>query len=310
MLFRSSDGTFVRIPTEIGVVTNIDPEHLDYFGTVENMHREFAQFLTQIPFYGLAVVCVDHPVARELVEKLGLRRDGRRLLTYGESRHADLRLTATSVAGRTTTFSATLSSRVRGGAREIADWRLPVPGHHNALNALAAIAVASEVGISDRDLKSAMSAFAGVKRRFQPTGTWNGVGIYDDYGHHPVEIAAVLKAARAGAGPGRVIAICEPHRYTRLRDLFGEFSACFDDADSVIVGPLYAAGEAPINGITHQALAAAITARGHRDASSVAAPRDLIAALKARARAGDTVLCFGAGQSTEWAHALPGWLAE
>lgn len=304
-----SDGTFVRIPTQIGIVTNIDPEHLDYFGTVENMHREFGQFLAQIPFYGLAVVCVDHPVARQLVERLGLRRDGRRLLTYGESADADLRLLETTVAGRTTTFSAALSARVKGGARTIDGWQVPVPGHHNALNALAAIAAATEIGVDDAALQSVMARFAGVKRRYQPTGTWNGAGIFDDYGHHPVEIAAVLKAARAGAGGGRVIAICEPHRYTRLRDLFDDFANCFVDADSVIIGPLYAAGEPPIAGITHGALAAAITARGHQDAVAVDAAHDLVPAIRARARPGDTILCFGAGNATDWAHALPQWLA-
>jgi UDP-N-acetylmuramate--alanine ligase len=186
---------------------------------------------------------------------------------------------------------------------------VPVPGQHNALNALAALAVASEVALDDAAIRAGMARFAGVKRRYQPTGTWNGATIYDDYGHHPVEIAAVLKAARAGANGGRVIAVCEPHRYTRLRDLFAEFAACFGDADSVIVGPLYTAGEAAIAGVSHAALAQAITARGHQDAVHVDAPQDLVPALKARLRAGDTVLCFGAGRSTDWAHALPQWLA-
>lgn len=186
---------------------------------------------------------------------------------------------------------------------------MPVPGLHNALNALAAIAVAREAGLPYERIRSAMAGFSGVKRRFQPTGTWNGATIYDDYGHHPVEIAAVLKAARAGARGGRVIAICEPHRYTRLRDLMGEFTACFADADSVIIGPLYTAGEPALPGVSHQALAQAIAASGHADASHVDTPQALVPALKARMRAGDTVLCFGAGRSTEWAHALPGWLA-
>ncbi len=302
-----SDGTFVRLPTEIGVVTNIDPEHLDYFGTVENMHREFAQFFSQIPFYGLAVACIDHPVARAMIADLGLRRDGRRLLTYGTHAEADLRLTRVEVAGRGTTFDAILSARVTGGARTLSGWRMPVPGHHNALNALAAIAVATEVGLSDAALETAMARFAGVKRRFQPTGTWNGATIYDDYGHHPVEIAAVLKAARAGNG--RVIAVCEPHRYTRLRDLMAEFAACFSDCDSVIVGPLYTAGEAAIPDVSSAALAAAIRATGHPDAIAVDTPTAIVPALKARLRDGDTVLCFGAGHSTDWAHALPHWLA-
>lgn len=305
-----SDGTFARIPTEIGIVTNIDPEHLDYFGTVENMHREFAEFMTQIPFYGLLVVCIDHPVARDMIGKLGLRRDARRLLTYGEHPDADLRLTKVDVIGRNTTFDAYLSGRVRGGARRLLDWNVPVPGHHNALNALAAIAVASHVGVDDAALKASMARFAGVKRRYQPTGSWNGANIFDDYGHHPVEIAAVLKAARAGAAGGKVIAVCEPHRYTRLHDLMNEFATCFGDADSVIVGPLYSAGEQPIAGVSHAALAEKIRATGHKDATHVDAQRDLVPSIKARAKAGDTVLVFGAGNSTDWAHALPKWLAE
>jgi UDP-N-acetylmuramate--alanine ligase len=305
-----SDGTFARIPTQIGIVTNIDPEHLDYFGTVENMHREFAQFFQQIPFYGLVVACIDHPVTRDMVDKLGLRADGRPLLTYGEHADADLRLTKVEVIGSMTTLNVSLSSRVKGGTRTLAGLQLPVPGHHNALNALAAFAVACEVGLSDEQIREGLARFAGVKRRFQPTGAWNGATIFDDYGHHPVEIAAVLKAARAGAQGGRVIAICEPHRYTRLRDLFDEFAACFVDADSVIIGPLYAAGEAAIPGVTHASLAMAIRDTGHGDATYVDTPRDLVPALKSRLKAGDTVLCFGAGTSTDWAHALPQWLAE
>jgi UDP-N-acetylmuramate--alanine ligase len=304
-----SDGTFVRMPTQVGVVTNIDPEHLDYFGTVENMHREFKAFFTQIPFYGLAVACIDHPVAKKMIDDLGLRRDGRRLLTYGVDSAADLRLTRVEVAGPMTTFDATLSPRVTGTATDLKSWRMPVPGHHNALNALAAIAVANEAGMSLAAIEQAMARFSGVKRRYQPTGTFNGATIYDDYGHHPVEIAAVLKAARAGARGGRVFAICEPHRYTRLRDLMADFSACFSDADCVIVGPLYSAGETPIDGVSHRSLAANIRATGHADASHVDQVADLVPTLKARLRPGDTVLCFGAGQSTDWAHALPAWLA-
>jgi UDP-N-acetylmuramate--alanine ligase len=304
-----SDGTFVRIPSQIGVVTNIDPEHLDYFGTVETMHQAYAQFFKQLPFYGLAVACIDHPVAKQMIADLGLREDGRRLLTYGSDAAADLRLTRVEISGTITTFDAELSGRVTGGARLITGWQIPLAGQHNALNALAAIAVASETGLSDAAIRAAMADFSGVKRRFQPTGAWLGATIYDDYGHHPVEIAAVLKAARAGARGGRVIAVCEPHRYTRLRDLMGEFAACFSDADSVIVGPLYAAGEPPIDGVSHASLASAIRATGHADAVHVDAPEALVPELKARAKSGDTVLCFGAGHSTDWAHALPSWLA-
>ncbi len=304
-----SDGTFVRIPTEIGIVTNIDPEHLDYFGTVENMHREFAQFFQQIPFYGLAVACIDHPVARGLIDKLGMRRDGKRLLTYGRSEDADLRLGAVAVKGRFTTFDAQLGARVAGGARDLKGLKVPVPGEHNALNALAAVAVAAEVGLSDAQIRAGLESFAGVKRRFQPTGEWNEIAFFDDYGHHPVEIAAVLKAARAGVmRGGKVIAICEPHRYTRLRDLFEDFAGAFKDADAVIIGPLYTAGEKPIEGVTHRALAQAIARSGHGNVRAVDAATDLAGVIREIGRPGDTVLCFGAGNSTEWAHALPRWL--
>ena len=304
-----SDGTFIKIPTQIGVVTNIDPEHLDYFGSVERMHQDYETFYRNIPFYGLAVTCIDHPVARAMIERLDLRRDGRRLLTYGVSPDADLRLLATRIEGTSTHLDAELSDRVAGGARRIEGWAVPVPGEHNALNALAAIAVCAETGLSDEAIRGSLARFTGVKRRFQPTGSWNGITIYDDYGHHPVEIAAVLKAARAGA-KGRVVAVVEPHRYSRVRDLFDEFAGCLSDADSVVVAPLYSAGEAPLPGIDHNALATAIAKAGHASVSTVATPLDLAHAIRAVARSGDMVLCFGAGNSTEWAHALPGWLAE
>jgi UDP-N-acetylmuramate--alanine ligase len=303
-----SDGTFIKIPTQIGIVTNIDPEHLDYFKTVENMHQQFATFLRNIPFYGLAVACIDQPVVRDMLEQLELRRNGRRLLTYGTHPGADLLLKQARVEGAHTVFDADLGSRVAGGARSLRGWSVPIPGQHNALNALAAIAAASEAGIPDDTIRAAIASFAGVKRRFQPTGSWNGIAIYDDYGHHPVEIAAVLKAARAGA-KGRVIAIVEPHRYTRVRDLFDEFASCFKDADSVILTPLYSAGELPIDGVNHTALAERVRATGHRSVATVGSERDLPAALRFAARAGDTVVCLGAGNSTEWAHALPQWLA-
>ncbi len=303
-----SDGTFIKIPTQIGVVTNIDPEHLDYFGDVEAMHEAYRAFYRNIPFYGLAMTCIDHPVARAMVEDLGLRRDGRRLLTYGIDPSADLVLTNVHIEGAMTMFDAKLGPRVAGGERELKDWAVPVPGAHNALNALAAIGVAAEAGIKDEVIRGAMASFSGVKRRFQPTGTWNGANFYDDYGHHPVEIAAVLAAARAGA-KARVIAIVEPHRYTRVQSLFAEFSACFKDADDVIVAPLYSAGESPIDGIDSHALAAGIARTGHQSVVAVDSPQALVPELRRLAGEGDTVICFGAGNSTEWAHALPDWLA-
>jgi UDP-N-acetylmuramate--alanine ligase len=303
-----SDGTFIKIPTQIGIVTNIDPEHLDHFGTVDNMHREFEAFFRGIPFYGLAVACVDHPVVGQLIERLQLRRDGRRLLTYGTVPGADLRLKSVHANGASTVFDALLGPRVKGGQRALSGWSIPLAGQHNALNALAAVAAASEAGIPDATIRQALASFSGVKRRFQLTGTWNGVAIYDDYGHHPVEIAAVLKAARAGAS-GRVVAVVEPHRYTRVRDLFREFAASFADADCVIVGPLYTAGEAPIDGVSSAALAEAIRASGHSHVAVVASEHEVAPLLKRVVAAGDMVVCLGAGNSTEWAHALPAALA-
>ncbi len=303
-----SDGTFTRLPTEIGVVTNIDAEHLDYFGTVEAMHREYEAFLRNIPFYGLTVACIDHPVVRGMVERLHLRRDGRRLLTYGTREDADLVLRQIVSDGHTIVMDADLGKRVKGGPRAIRGWVVPMPGQHNALNALAAIAVAAEAGLSDAVIRAGLAAFSGVKRRFQLTGTWNGVEIFDDYGHHPAEIAAVLAAARAGA-KGNVVAVVEPHRYTRVRDLFGEFSACFRAADSVVVAPLYSAGEAPIDGIDPEALAEGIRATGHAAVATIGDPRELVGIVQRLTRPGDMVICLGAGNSTEWAHALPEWLA-
>jgi len=303
-----SDGTFVRLPTQIGVVTNIDAEHLDYFKTVANMHREFETFLRNIPFYGLAVVCIDHPELAAMVERLAMRRDGRRLIAYGTRPEADIVLKSVRAEGLATVFDADLGARVKGGTRSLKGLRLPLPGHHNALNALAAIAAASEAGIADDIVRAALASFAGVKRRFQLTGRWNGVAVYDDYGHHPVEIAAVLRAVRKGTA-GRVIAVVEPHRFTRVRDLFDDFAASFSDADVVVLAPLYGAGEAAIDGIDHTALACALKRGGQASVLTIDSVGELAPLIKAHARPGDTVVCLGAGNSTEWAHALPAWLA-
>jgi UDP-N-acetylmuramate--alanine ligase len=243
-----------------------------------------------------------------MLDRLQLRSDGRRLLTYGQSESADLILKNVSIEGSTTHFDAHLGPSVKGGARSLAGWSVPLPGVHNALNALAAIAVSTEAGIDDAKIRAAMAGFSGVKRRFQLTGEWNGVSIYDDYGHHPAEISAVLAAARGGA-KGRVIAIVEPHRYSRVRDLFDEFASCFKDADHVIVAPLYSAGESPIEGIDHHILAQAVRDNGHRSVASVEMPHDLTTAIKGYCREQDIVVCLGAGASTDWAHSLPDWLA-
>lgn len=302
-----SDGTFVRLPTQIGIVTNIDPEHLDHFKTIENMHREFETFLRNIPFYGLTVACIDHPVVRDMIERLELRRDGRRLLTYGTSQGADLMLHGMRYEGHRFLIDAELGRRVRGGERIIRGWTIPLPGEHNALNALAAIAVASEAGISDEAIHKSLANFSGVKRRYELAGMWNGAAIYDDYAHHPAEISAVLGAARGGSS-GRLIAVFEPHRYTRVRDLFDDFCASFRDADSVIVAPLYTAGEQPIDGIDQHTMAEGIRRTGHPAVIAIDNPRDLIPLLRRSVRPGDSVVCLGAGVSTEWAHGLPDWL--
>ena len=302
-----SDGTFVKIPSQIGVVTNMDPEHLDYFGSVERMHEEYEAFYRNIPFYGLTVTCIDQPVVREMLERLRLRRNGRRLITYGQNSDADMVLLGARVEGTNTVFDAKLSERVANGARELTGWRVPIPGAHNALNALAATAVAAEAGIADEEIKQALSTFTGVKRRYQLTGEVNGVKIYDDYGHHPIEIDAVLKASRHGA-TGRVIAVVEPHRYSRVKDLFADFCRCFKSADHVVVIPLYSAGEAPLDGISAASLADGIRAQSGKDVDTVETLEELAALLSAKAVAHDTVVCLGAGVSTEWAHALPGAL--
>ena len=303
-----SDGTFVRLPTQIGIVTNIDPEHLDFFGSVENMHRAFETFYRNIPFYGLAVTCIDHPVVREMIERLNLRRDGRRLITYGVSPDADIILRGMGHERGGIVIDADLGPRVRGGERAIRGWFIPVLGQHNALNALAAIASASEAGLPDDVIRASLGTFTGVKRRFECTGMWHDAAIYDDYAHHPAEIAAVLAAARP-AVQGKLIAVFEPHRYSRVHDLFGEFCACFGDADSVVVAPLYSAGEQPLAGIDSRYMAEGIRATGHPSALAVEGAQDLVLLLRDILRPGDTVVCLGAGTLTEWAHALPDWLA-
>ena len=303
-----SDGTFARLPTQIGVVTNIDPEHLDYFGSVEVMHTEFETFYRNIPFYGLIVTCLDHPVVARMIDKLDLRRDGRRLLTYGEHADADLQLLDARIEGRSTVFNAQLSDRVRGGARVLNALRIPMPGRHNALNALAAWAVASEVGIDDGALRHALAKFSGVERRFQIAGTWNGVEIIDDYAHNPAKIVAALQSAR-GCTTGQVIAVFEPHRFSRVRDSWSDFCRSFGDANHVIVLPMYTAGERTIEGITSVSLADGIIKTGHASVATVEQAADVARLVRTWARPGDMVIYCGAGRSSGWAHALAGELA-
>jgi UDP-N-acetylmuramate--alanine ligase len=304
-----SDGTFLKLPTQIGVVTNIDPEHMDYWQEVETLHNAYAQFIEAIPFYGIAIACIDHPVVRELLAKLGGAANGRRTLTYGVAREADLRLVNLRSARDHITFDIDLGPAVRGGARKLDNVVLPVLGHYNALNALAAFAVAVEAGVGDDVIRAALASFAGVKRRFTRVGEWHGATIYDDYAHHPVEIAAVLRAARA-AGDGRIIAVMQPHRYSRLQALFNEFSACMDDADIAIVTPIYSAGEAPIPGIDRDELASGLRRHGHPQVLTIDDEESLADVLASVAQPGDIIVGLGAGTITEWINALPKHLAE
>ena len=304
-----SDGTFIRLPTQIGVVTNMDPEHLDYYGSVDAMNAAYETFLAQIPFYGVGICCIDHPVVRALVDKLRTRANGCKLITYGVSEDADLRLTRLSSDVRGINFSMTVSDRVAGGARQLDGVTMTLPGHYNALNCMAAFAVATEAGLTDTQIRSGLSGFAGVARRFTFTGEYNGVVFFDDYAHHPVEIASVLRAARETA-TGRVIAIKQPHRFTRLHSLFDDFAASMGDADVVLLMPVYTAGEAPIDGIDHKTLAEKIEANGHRGVLALERDEDVIEAIGRLCQPGDLVIGLGAGSITQWSHALPQRLVE
>ncbi len=298
-----SDGTFVKLPADIVIVTNIDPEHLDHYGTFEKAKEAFLSFVENIPFYGFAVMCIDHPVVQQLI---GQVRD-RRVITYGRSPQADVQLNEVVYTDGMTRFSVRVTERVTGVSRDIPDLALKMPGDHNALNSTAAVAVALELGIDDAKIRSGLSSFEGVKRRFTRTGEHNGVAVFDDYGHHPVEISAVLQAAR-NVTKSRVVAVMQPHRYTRLSSLFNEFCSCFNNADSVILAPVYAAGETPIEGASHTALADGLHARGHRSVMTINSPEELAPMVKTLISPGDIVVCLGAGTITQWAYALPGQL--
>jgi UDP-N-acetylmuramate--alanine ligase len=299
-----SDGTFLKLPADIAIVTNVDPEHLDHFQTFEAVQQAFRSFVENVPFYGFAVMCTDHAVVQQLVGRI----EDRRIITYGENPQADVRLVDLDHANGSSRFAIVFRDRAGETAHEIAGLSLPMPGRHNALNATAAIAVAHELGIKDDIIRKALVGFGGVRRRFTRTGEWNGVPIIDDYGHHPVEIAAVLRAAREST-KGQVIAVMQPHRYTRLASLFEEFSTCFNDADTVIVAHVYPAGEAPIPGADRDALVQGLRARGHRQVIPLEAPQELAGLVRRLARAGDIVVFLGAGNITQWAYALPGELA-
>ncbi|MGF7161353.1 UDP-N-acetylmuramate--alanine ligase [Rhodoligotrophos appendicifer] len=295
-----SDGTFVKLPADMVIVTNIDPEHLDYYGSFDALKAAFLAFVQNIPFYGFAVMCIDHPVVQALIGQV----TDRRVITYGRSPQADVRLIDNEYVDGQNRFTVRFLDRRTGDRHTIERLALPMPGEHNALNATAAIAVARELGVSDDDIRAGLSSFTGVKRRFTRTGEWKGVTIFDDYGHHPVEIAAVLKAARRVTDK-RVIAVMQPHRYSRLQNLFDSFCTCFNDANTIILAPVYSAGEAPIEGANHDALLEGVRARGHRSAMKIDGPAELAPLVHELAKPGDIVVCLGAGTITQWAYALP-----
>ncbi|KFC66377.1 UDP-N-acetylmuramate--L-alanine ligase [Devosia sp. LC5] len=299
-----SDGTFVKLPADVAVVTNIDPEHLDHYRDFEGVKQAFHQFVENVPFYGFAVMCLDHPEVQALV---GQVKD-RRVITYGRNPQADVRLVDLETIDGVSHFAVEIRDRIRLTQLRIDGLELPMPGEHNALNATAAIAVADQLHVPAEAIRKGLKNFSGVKRRFTRTGVVGGITIIDDYGHHPVEISSVLRAARQSTRRD-VIAVVQPHRYSRLHDLFDDFSACFNDADTVIVAPVYAAGEQPIAGVTNDELVNRIRARGHRDARVLERPEDLAELIAGRAEDGDYIVCLGAGNITQWAAALPGELA-
>ncbi len=299
-----SDGTFLKLPADVAIVTNIDPEHLDHFKTFDAIKQAFYNLVENLPFYGFAVMCIDHPTVQELVGKI----EDRRVVTYGVNPQADVRMLDLDLAGGQSKFNVIIRDRKTGKATYLESLMMPMPGHHNALNATAAIAVAYELGMAPEKIRAALANFGGVKRRFTKTGMWNGAAIFDDYGHHPVEISAVLKAARAST-KNQVIAIVQPHRYTRLQSLFNDFATCFNDADAVIIADTYAAGEQPIEGAMKEDLVAAVRAHGHRNVQALPSPDKLAGLVHELAKPGDYVVLLGAGNITQWAYALPDELA-
>lgn len=299
-----SDGTFVKLPADVAIVTNIDPEHLDHYGTFDAAKAAFLSFVENIPFYGFAVMCVDHPEVQALIGRI---RD-RRVITYGKSAQADVRVIDLTYKNGDSHFSLEVNDRRAGTMRVIDNLVLTMPGEYNVMNATASIAVCIELGADDDVIREGLLKFEGVKRRFTKTGTHNGVTVFDDYGHHPVEISSCLGAAR-NVTKEKVVAVVQPHRYTRLRDLFDEFCSCFNDADTVIVAPVFEAGETLIEGFDHHGLADGLRARGHRHVLTIEGPDELAPTVRGVVAKGDIVLCLGAGSISTWANALPEQLA-
>jgi UDP-N-acetylmuramate--alanine ligase len=294
-----SDGTFLRLPATIAVVTNIDPDHLDFYGNFERMREAFQRFVENVPFYGFAVLCLDHPEVQAMVGRI----EDRRLITYGLNPQAEVRANNVSYSEGASHFDVSILDRQSGRVISLPRIDLPMPGEHNVQNALAAIATAHVLQIDSSKIRDALRRFAGVGRRFTRMGEWNGAAIIDDYAHNPFKIAAALKAARQTfAGP--IIAVVQPHRYTRLRDTFEQFSTCLHDADIAIVAPVYAAGEQPIAGIDRDTYANSLRAHGHRDVRVIDGADDLVSLVSELAKPGGAIVCLGAGSITQWAAAL------
>ncbi|MCR9215351.1 MAG: UDP-N-acetylmuramate--L-alanine ligase [Proteobacteria bacterium] len=295
-----SDGSFIKLPATIAVVTNIDPEHLDFYGDFDGVREAFQTFVQNIPFYGFAAVCIDHPEVQALIGRIS----DRRLISYGMSPQADYRAVDVHFDSGKAHFDVAVSDRVDGDTRLMKGFELPMPGEHNIKNALAAIAVAKEMGLDEVKIKTGLREFSGVKRRFTRTGVVDGVNIIDDYGHHPVEISAVLSAARE-AYDQKIIAVVQPHRYSRLHDLFEDFCTCFNNADTVVVADVFAAGEDPIPGVDQASYVEGLRVRGHRNVLTLDKPENLARLIKENSSPGDAVICLGAGSITAWANALP-----
>jgi UDP-N-acetylmuramate--alanine ligase len=301
-----SDGTFVKLPSTITVVTNIDSEHMDYFGSFDHLKEAFVSFIEQIPFYGFAVLCIDDAGVQAIIPRVS----DRRVITYGVTPQADIRVADINTSADGSNFGIIITDRKSGDERIIDKLYLPMVGNHNILNSAAAISIAIELGLTDDVIRKGLGGFTGVKRRFTKTGVVDGITIIDDYGHHPAEILAVVNAARVTTAEGRVMAVVQPHRYSRLRDLFEDFCTCFNDADIVVVADIYAAGEMPIEGVTQASLIEGLRAHGHRMVIPLEHPDDLTVIVNEHMNSGDLVVCLGAGNITVWANDLPSNLAN
>lgn len=303
-----SDGTFTKLPSVCGTITNIDPEHMEHYGSFDKVKAAFVRFVENMPFYGFVVACIDHPVVAELVPTLP-----RRVISYGTTEQADICATNIRTTPDGLMFDILFSEQFENWPKNIKDVRLPMFGAHNVLNSLTCFAIGHETGLSVESVVTALSSFAGVKRRFTTTGIVNDITVIDDYGHHPVEIKSVLQAGREaveGKGSGRVIAVMQPHRYSRLHDLFDDFCQCFDLADHVVIANVYAAGEDPIDGASQDALVAGIQKTGHKNVTALSSETELAPLIADIAKPGDYVICLGAGSITHWANALPAQLKK